>query len=120
MKRLFLILGLILSFGLAKAQTATTTDLSNPTPEQRAHSLTLKMQKNLQLTDEQAVKCEAVFLARINEVEAIKADATKTPEQKQIDIDAVNAAKDVELSNIMTPDQFARYKSMKERKNTSK
>jgi periplasmic protein CpxP/Spy len=112
MKRILLVLGLILSFVAVNAQTAQ----QQPTAQERAHNQAIKLQKQLMLSDDQTARVEPVILARINEVDAIKADASKTDDQKRAATEQVRTAKDTELSAILTPDQYKKYQLLQERK----
>ncbi|HET6990614.1 MAG TPA: hypothetical protein VFJ43_04785 [Bacteroidia bacterium] len=109
MKQAILILGLIFSFATVKAQVANTTTTEQPTNQQKAHNQALKMQKMLTLSDDQTVKVEAVLLNKIEKISAITADASKTADVQQNEINGVKDASDKELAGIMTPDQYALY-----------
>lgn len=112
MKHIIILLGLIFSFSVANAQAGD----QQTADQQRAHTQALRLKKNLNLSDDQTTKVEAVFLARIQEIAAITNDASKPAPQQQAEIDAVKKAKDNELATILTPDQFAQYKHLQEAK----
>ena len=109
MKRIFLILGVLFTFVAVNAQQAQTT----PTPQERAHNQALRLKKLVSLSDEQTTKVEAVFLSRAIAVDAIEADAAKTPEQKKADIKKVREEKDNELKAILTAEQYTQYEQQK-------
>jgi periplasmic protein CpxP/Spy len=123
MKRILLVFGLLLTGVAVNAQTAepaTNQTAEQATPEQRAHTQALKMQKNLGLTAEQTTKVEAVLVSRIKEVQAVKTDATKSKEQKEAAIAKINEAKETELKGILTAEQFAKYKEMQAKRKERK
>lgn len=109
MKRIIVLFAFILTATLANAQAAAT-----PTPTaERAHTQALRWQKQLGLTEAQTTQVEAVITARIEAIDAINADATKTQEQKDADIATVRSQKEKEIMNILTPDQQAKYTEIK-------
>lgn len=118
MKRIFVLFAFILTATFAQAQSQTVES-----PTERAHTQALGLQKQLALTEEQTAKAEEIYLARYNAVQAIKADATKSQDQKDADIIAVRKQKDLEIIALLTPEQAAKYdelkKVMEERQNAA-
>jgi Spy/CpxP family protein refolding chaperone len=110
MKRILFLFALIFSAGIANAQSSETP--VTPAAE-RAHSSAMRMQKTLALTEEQRTQIEAIILQRINAIEVIKADASKTQEQKDTEIAQVRTQKEQEMLAVMTPDQVTKYNEMK-------
>lgn len=108
MKRLILILGVLFTFVAANAQQAATRPA-----QERAHAQALRLKKLVSLSDEQMVKVEAIFLARAEAVDAINADAAKSPEQKKADIQKVREEKETELKAVLTADQYTQYQQQK-------
>jgi hypothetical protein len=114
MKRLFFVLGLLFAGVAVNAQTAqTTTQSTEQTPQQKAHIQAMRMQKNLTLSAEQTTQVEAVLLAKIEAIDKVKNDASKTPDAKKAEIEKIKADKDQELSTILTPAQYTQYTEMK-------
>lgn len=114
MKQLMIIIGLMFTFAVANAQVANTPTVEKPTNQQKAHNQALKMQKGFALTDEQTKKIEAIQLSRMDEIAAIKSASNLTDDVKQTRIKAVHDAKDLELSAILTPDQYAQFLAQRE------
>ncbi len=108
MKRLILILGVLFTFVAANAQQAATRPA-----QERAHAQALRLKKLVSLSDDQMVKVEAIFLARAEAIDAINADAAKSPEQKKADIQNVRDAKETELKAVLTADQYTQYQQQK-------
>jgi Spy/CpxP family protein refolding chaperone len=106
MKRIIFILTILISAVTANAQQSTAT-----TPEQRAHTQALRVQKLVSASDEQTQKLEVIFLARANAINAITSDASKTDEQKKTEIAQVKADKDKEIAGVLTPDQYITYQN---------
>src|SRR4051812_2349586 len=108
MKQVILILGLIFSIATVKAQVAYSQATPvPPTNQEKAHSQALKMEKMLGLSSDQTVKVETVLFNKIEKISAITADASKTADVQQNEINAAKDAADKELAGIMTPDQYA-------------
>ncbi|MBI3509377.1 MAG: hypothetical protein HY064_01850 [Bacteroidetes bacterium] len=109
MKHIVILFSLVFSFGLANAQTA-----DRASDQDRAHTQALRMKKNLTLSDDQTTKVEAVLLARLQAIDAIKKETDKSASQQESEIDAVKTEKDNELATILTADQYAQYKHMQQ------
>jgi Spy/CpxP family protein refolding chaperone len=78
------------------------------TPQGRAERLVGRMDKHVDLTDEQAKKVEAAALTRFTKLSELE----KGKENKAAR-DAVNAAFDAELKTILTAEQLKKYENMK-------
>jgi hypothetical protein len=109
MKRLFVLFAFILTASFAQAQSAQVAE--NPT--ERAHAQALSLKKQLGLSDEQTAKAEAIYLARHNEVEAIKNDAAKSQEEKDNATTIVRKEKEKEIQALLTPEQLIKYNEIK-------
>ena len=106
MKRFILILTLLFSAVAINAQNAD----QQQTPEQRAHIEAMHLQKLVSTNDDQTKKAEAIFLAKIKEINAILNDGSKTAPEQEKAIADVRAEKDNELAQVLTADQFAVYR----------
>lgn len=114
MKRFFFLFLLIAASVAVKAQTAT--EAPKATPEERAHTQTLRLQKLLTLTPEQFTQVEQIMLTRVKKVDAIKADQTKSKEEKKAAADVATAEQDKELEKVLTKEQYAKYIEQKQLK----
>lgn len=116
MKRIIALFAFILTVTFVNAQAA-----QSPTPiAERAHTESIRWQKQLSLTAEQTTQVEAVIVARMEAIEAIKADATKTQEQKDAAIATVRAEKEAAIMALLTPDQQAQYTAIKKQRQDRK
>ena len=111
MKRIIILLSILFSAVAANAQSATTTQTQEPSAEQRAHTQAMRLQKLVSTSDEQTQKAEAIFLSKIQAIQAITADNSKTDAQKKADIEQVKADKDKELAAVLTADQYTVYRN---------
>jgi hypothetical protein len=95
------------------AASAQFDELKNTTPEQRAKALTEMMTTQLGLTPEQTGKVAELNLTYANKMDPlIKGSAgpfVRMREMKQI-----NQAKEAQLKQILTPQQFEKYLASKE------
>ena len=105
MKRIILLLSILFTGVAINAQS------SEPTAEQRAHIQAMRLKKLCTTNDDQTQKAEAIFLSKILAIKAITEDSSKTNDVKKAEIEKVKAAKDIELSQILTSDQFATYRN---------
>ncbi len=111
MKRFIFLFALIFSGVMVNAQaTQTTEQAPAQTPEQHAHAQAMHLQKLVSTNDDQTQKAEAIFLERDKAIQAILNDGTKTAQEQQDAIAKVKADKDVELSQVLTADQYAVYR----------
>jgi|ERR1044071_2369712 hypothetical protein len=114
MKRILFLFVLLFSGAIAQAQTEqTTTPVS---PQEEAHSYAIRMQKMLGLTEDQVVNVEAVALAKYQAIAAVNADATKTQDQKNTEIENIKREKQKEILALLTPDQVTKYNEIREQR----
>jgi len=111
MKRIIILFVFLFTVAGAYAQAQQTPVSTAP---ERAHAYAIRMQKQLALTAEQTSQIEALFLAKITAIEAVNADATKTQEQKDVEVAKIRADKEAEIQAVLTPEQLAKYNQMKE------
>jgi hypothetical protein len=95
---------------IASAQLA---DLKNTTPEQRAKALTEMMTTKLGLSPEQTSKVANLNLKYANKMEPL-IKGSEGPFAKMREMREVNEAKQTELQQILTPQQFQNYLASKE------
>lgn len=117
MKRIFVLFLLFATATIANAQAEQT---AAPTAQERAHSYAIRMQKQLALTDEQTTQIEAVALAKYNAIDAVKADANKTQEQKDADIAQIKSEKQKEILALLTADQVTKYNEIRQQRQERK
>lgn len=114
MKRIFVLFVLLVTATVANAQ-ATQTATPAPAAE-RAHSYAIRMQKQLALSEEQVTQVEAVALAKFNAIDAVKADASKTQEQKDAEIAQITSEKQKEILALLTPEQVTKYNEIRQQR----
>ncbi|MCR5889635.1 DUF4890 domain-containing protein [Hymenobacter sp. J193] len=125
-KLLVVLLAFSFSAGAASAQTTTAPagkpkmhhghkgQKANLTPEQRADKAAKKMAEKLSLTAAQTTQVRQLHLARIQEMQAHKAQAgtTAAPADKKQHHAAMKAGKqryEAQLKQILSAEQYAKY-----------
>jgi Spy/CpxP family protein refolding chaperone len=73
-----------------------------------------KFKEDLKLTDEQSQKYDALSKDYADKFDAIAKDATLTPDAQKEKKMALKKEKEGKLMEILTPEQQAKYKEMKE------
>jgi hypothetical protein len=101
------------SFLFTLAASAQLADLKNTTPEQRAKALTEMMTTKLGLSPEQTSKVANLNLTYANKMEPL-IKGSEGPLAKMRDMRQINEAKEAELKQILTPQQFEKYLASKE------
>jgi Spy/CpxP family protein refolding chaperone len=87
-------------------------ELKNTTPEERAKELTSLMQKELGLTPDQLSKMEALNLKYAKEMEPIL-KGSEGPFKAMRQAREINQAKEAELQQLLTPEQFEKYQAQR-------
>jgi len=83
------------------------------TPQDHA-AMMKKLKENLNLTDEQSQKFDALSKDFSDKMDAIAKDATLTPDAQKEKKMALKKDKEAKLLEILTPEQQAKYKEWKE------
>jgi len=104
----FLLTGLLFVFNFIYAQKKTSF-----TPEERATKLTEWMKANLQLKDDQVTQAQNINLKYANKTQELQTGAMSRNEKIQVLKDN-DKAKDAELKNVFTTDQYNAYQAKKE------
>jgi len=104
----FLLIGLLFAFNIAYAQKKTSS-----TPEERANKLTEWMKTNLQLNDDQVTQVQNINLKYANKTQGLQTQSMSRNEKMQT-LKANDKAKDAELKNIFTTDQYNTYQAKKD------
>ena len=104
----FLLTGLLFAFNIIYAQKKTSS-----TPEERAGKLTGWMKTNLQLNDDQATQVQNINLKYANKTQGLQTQSLSRKEKMQILKDN-DKAKDAELKNVLTADQYNSYQAKKD------
>lgn len=87
--------------------------IKNSTPEQRAKMQTSIMKAKLQLDTVQVVKVQAINLTAAQKMEPLlKGDGGKLAKFRQMK--EIDSAKDKDLKNVLTPEQYKLYEAAKE------
>jgi len=108
MKSIKIILASLLISASSFAQTAKS-------PEQRATEQTEKMKSELGLTVDQAARVKEVNLGIVNKNDGVR-NSTMTEAQKQESIKYNEEARDNMMKEILTSEQFEKYKLFKSEK----
>ena len=105
----FVLMGLLLiAFNITHAQKKTSS-----TPEERAAKLTAWMQSNLQLNDDQVTRVQTINLKYANKNQGLQTQ-TMSRKQKMQELNDNDKAKDAELKDVLTTDQYNTYQAKKE------
>lgn len=104
----FLLTGLLFAFTMICAQKKTSS-----TPEERATKLTEWMKTNLQLNDDQATQVQNINLKYANKTQGLQSQSMSRKEKMQTLKDN-DKAKDAELKNVLTADQYTSYQAKKD------
>ena len=111
MKRIFLksfLLIALFAFNHICAQKKTSS-----TPEERAGKLTEWMKTNLQLSDSQVSQVRDINLKYAKKTQGLQTTTLSRNEKMQVLKDN-DKARDAELKNIFTADQYSTYQSKKD------
>jgi len=104
----FLLTGLLFLVNITYAQKKTSY-----TPEERAGKLTEWMKTNLQLNDDQATQVQNINLKYANKTQGLQTQSMSRKEKMQI-LKENDKAKDAELKNVFTTDQYNTYQAKKD------
>jgi len=104
----FLLMTLLALFSNAYSQQKTTA-----TPEEKANKWTEWMKNNLQLTDDQVPKVEAINLKYATKMRELKNDTTQTKKEKQDVGKQDESAMDAEFKAVLTDAQYTSYQAKK-------
>jgi Spy/CpxP family protein refolding chaperone len=113
-----IILSIIMAFATATAVQAQDKQKKAKTPEQRAEMLTNKMETELKLDATQKAKVLEINKATATQLEQIKNegkpadDAQKKARRERVK--TIEAEREKQFAAILTPEQMAGYKKMKE------
>ena len=102
------IIGLLLVFNIVYAQKKISS-----TPEERANKLTGWMKTNLKLNDDQAKQVETINLRYANKTQELQSGSISRKEKMKT-LKGNDKAKDAELKNVLTADQYNTYQAKKD------
>ncbi len=91
------------------AQTAPAHSRHSP------HKMAMKLGRKLNLSADQTAKLEPILAERQQKMQALKADATLSPDQMKAQRHAIAKNTHDELAGVLTPDQMEQMKSMHKR-----
>jgi hypothetical protein len=98
---------------LALVASAQLAELKNTTPEQRAKALTEMMKTKLALTPEQTDKVANLNLAYAKKMEPL-IKGSEGPFVRMREMRQLNQAKEADLKQVLSPQQFENYLASKE------
>lgn len=109
MKKLLLYLS-VAFFGLAIATaSAQPRPDEGRTPEERADNQTKRLTKHLALSADQTEKVHAIVLERTTKMEALRNEAKAEKGKKKSELQAIEAAEEAQMKQVLTPEQFDKY-----------
>jgi hypothetical protein len=103
----FLLTGLLFLVNVSYAQKKTSA------PEERADKLTEWMKTNLQLNDDQVTQVQNINLKYANKTQGLQTQSMSRKEKMQT-LKENDKAKDAELKNVFTTDQYNAYQAKKD------
>ena len=103
----FLMTGLLFLVNITYAQKKTST------PSERADKLTEWMKTNLQLNDDQVTQVQNINLKYANKTQGLQTQSMSRKEKMQT-LKENDKAKDAELKNVFTTDQYNAYQAKKD------
>jgi len=106
--KVFLLTGLLFALIISFAQKKTSS-----TPAERAARLTEWMKSNLQLQDDQVSQVQTINLKYADKNQQLQT-ATMSRKQKLQVLKDNDKAKDAELKNVFTADQYNAYQAKKD------
>jgi len=106
--KVFLLTGLLFAVTISLAQKKTSS-----TPGERAARLTEWMKSNLQLQDDQVSQVQTINLKYADKNQQLQT-ATMSRKQKLQVLKDNDKAKDAELKNVFTADQYKAYQAKKD------
>jgi hypothetical protein len=104
----FLLITLLFAFNFIYPQKKTSS-----TPEERAGKMTQWMKTNLQLSDSQVLQVQNINLEYAKKMQGLQTTTLSRKEKMQVLKDN-DKAKDAELKNVFTADQYNAYQVKKE------
>jgi len=104
---------LLVVVGWVASAAAQQEALKNSTPDERAKMQTMMMREKLSLTPDQVPKVEAINLKYAEQMQPV-INGTEGPLMKMRAAEKIVSAKEAELKQVLTPDQFPKYLAMKE------
>lgn len=104
----FFLAGLLFVMNIIYAQKKTSS-----TPEERANKLTGWMKTNLQLNDDQVTQVQNINLKYANKNQELQTQSMSR-KQKMQTLKQNDKAKDAELKNVFTADQYDTYQTKKD------
>lgn len=105
---IFLLTALLFVVNIICAQKKTSS-----TPEERAGKLTEWMKTNLQLNDDQVTQVQNINLKYANKTQGLQTQSMPRKEKLQA-LKNNDKAKDAELKNVFTADQYNTYRAKKD------
>jgi len=103
----FLLTGLLFLVNITYAQKKTST------PVERANKVTEWMKTNLQLNDDQVAQVQKINLNYANKTQGLQTQSMSRKEKMQT-LKENDKAKDAELKNVFTTDQYNAYQAKKD------
>lgn len=104
------------------ARAADATEPSKPAGGDRAAAMRERMQdvaKELNLTDEQKEKLQAVIRVQMEKLRGLRQDTSLSAEDKREKVRAIREEITAEVKKVLTPEQFEKWKAKQSQSTTS-
>jgi periplasmic protein CpxP/Spy len=108
-----LMIGAALSFGMS---TVYAQEATEKTPEERAANQTAQMTESLSLTPDQQAKVAEINLGVALKNDAVRKNASMTPEQKKEAIQGNNEGRKASLKTVLTAEQYTKMEAQVEQR----
>jgi len=114
--------GSVFACGSALAQDSTnaptpapvvSSDSAPAAPQGKGHGISMeKMAQTLNLTDDQKTQVEPILKAERQKMKDVRNDSTLSPDDRRSKMKEIRKDTADQLQSILTPDQFAQWKTM--------
>ena len=109
-------LGLFLSVGAMAQSQQQGKPRKQLTPAERQEKMAEHYKKNLNLTDAQTQKLQAINQRHVEQMQALRNDQSLTREAKKEKMKALHASREAEVTAILNAEQKQKYTAMQARK----
>jgi Spy/CpxP family protein refolding chaperone len=96
------------------AQAQTDTSTVDPATKAMVQDKLQRISTELNLTDDQKTQLKPMLQSEVQELQAVKNDASLSPDQKEAKAKAIHQSFKSQISNVLTPEQQKKWAAMKE------
>lgn len=112
MKKLMMMLfAATFTFATAQAQDGRK-EMKHKNPEEKAQMMTDRMQKNLNLTDDQVARVNEIHLETAKKMADVKARKGDDREAMKTDMKAIKEVKSQRIKEVLTAEQYQKHQEL--------